>query len=117
MTTTEHNLQFRVVEFLRLRKYIVVDTDIMDGLKYISGRYRRETDNLRYAFIIHHKKMGYTKGQPDLIAMRDGKVYCLELISQHGKQSKEQKLYQEMCQKNNIPYIVVKDFADLKELL
>ena len=113
MPTEEHNLQIRLVQYLRLRHFIVIDTDIMDGLKYITGRYKRDTDNLRYAFIAHHKRMGYVKGQPDMIAMKDGKVYCLELKSQKGKQSKEQKEYQKLCMENNIPYVVVRDVEDL----
>ena len=113
MPTQEHNLQIRLVQYLRLRKFIVIDTDIMDGLKYITGRYRRDTENLRYAFITHHKKMGYLKGQPDMIIMKNGKAWCLELKSAKGKQSKEQKEYQQLCIDNNIPYVVVKDVEDL----
>lgn len=106
MPTQEHNLQIRLVQYLRLRHFIVIDTDIMDGLKYAK-------DSARYPFIIHHKRMGYMKGQPDMIIMKNGKVWCLELKSNKGKQSKEQKEYQRMCLENNIPYIVVKDVEDL----
>ncbi len=105
----EHNLQFTVASYLKLRKFIVIDCDIMDGLKFAQG-------TLRYPYIVHHKKMGYIKGQPDMIAMKNGKVYCLELKSENGKQSKEQKAYQEMCAKNNIPYIVVRNLEDLRGL-
>ena len=107
--SVEHNLQFTVASYLKLRKFIVIDCDIMDGLKFAQG-------TLRYPYIVHHKKMGYIKGQPDMIAMKNGKVYCLELKSENGKQSKEQKAYQEMCAKNNIPYIVVRNLEDLRGL-
>ena len=58
----EHNLQFTVASYLKLRKFIVIDCDIMDGLKFAQGTLR--------------------------IAMKNGKVYCLELKSENGKQSK-----------------------------
>ena len=106
MPTEEHNLQIRLVQYLRLRHFIVIDTDIMDGLKYAK-------DSARYPFIMHHKRMGYKKGQPDMIIMKNGKVWCLELKAQKGKQSKEQKEYQKECIDNNIPYVVVKDVEDL----
>ena len=109
MPTEEHILQQQITQFCRLRHFIVIDCDIMDGLKYAK-------DSARYPFIIHHKRMGYQKGQPDMIFMKKGKVWCLELKSAKGKQSKEQKEYQEMCIKNGIPYLVIKNLEDLKFL-
>lgn len=109
MATKEHSFQFQVVEYLKLRKFIVIDCDVMDGLKYAYDKYR-------FPFIIHHKKMGYIKGQPDLIAMKNGKVWCLELKSIKGKQSKEQKEFQKRCVDNNIKYLVVRDFKDIEEI-
>lgn len=109
MPTEEHILQQQITQYCRLRHFIVVDCDIMDGLKYAK-------DSARYPFIIHHKRMGYQKGQPDMIIMKNGKVWCLELKSAKGKQSKEQKEYQEMCIKNGIPYLVIKKLEDLKFL-
>ena len=48
MPTEEHTLQKILVSYLRLRHFIVVDCDIMDGLKYAK-------DSIRYSFIIHNK--------------------------------------------------------------
>lgn len=115
-------MQYRIVEYLKLRHFIVIDCDVMDGIKYITFSKKQimldpyKSNNQRFVFIAHHKKMGYIKGQPDLIAMKDGKVYCLELKTSEGKQSKEQKAYQEMCERNNIPYIIVRDLEDLRGL-
>lgn len=106
MSTKEHCFQFQVVEYLRLRKFIVVDCDVMDGLKYAQPKYR-------YPFIMHHRKMGYVKGQPDLIVMKNGKVWCLELKSDKGRQTKEQKDFQQLCMENQIPYLVIKNLEDV----
>lgn len=106
MATREHSFQFQVVEYLRLRKFIVIDCDIMDGLKYAQPKYR-------YPFIMHHRKMGYVKGQPDLIIMKKGKVWCLELKSDKGRQTKEQKDFQQLCIENQIPYLVIKSLEDV----
>lgn len=106
MSTKEHCFQFQVVEYLRLRKFIVVDCDVMDGLKYAQPKYR-------YPFIMHHRKMGYVKGQPDLIVMKKGRVWCLELKSDKGRQTKEQKDFQQLCMENQIPYLVIKNLEDV----
>ncbi len=109
MATQEHSFQFQIVEYLRLRKFIIIDCDIMDGLKYAQQKYR-------YPFIMHHRKMGYIKGQPDLIIMKKGKVWCLELKAPKGKQSKEQKEFQKICEDNQIPYLVIREFEDVKKI-
>lgn len=109
MATKEHSFQFQVVEYLKLRKFIIIDCDVMDGLKYAQPQYR-------YPFIMHHRKMGYIKGQPDLIAMKKGKIWFLELKSPKGKQTKEQKDFQQMCIDNQIRYLVIREFEDVKLL-
>lgn len=109
MATKEHTLQFQIVEFLRLKGFIVIDCDIMDGLKFCSG-------HMRFAFINYHKKMGYVKGQPDLIVLKNGKFWLLELKSEKGKQSIEQIEYQKLCEVNGIDYIVIRNLEDLKQL-
>ena len=60
--------------------------------------------------------MGYVKGQPDLIVLKNGKFWLLELKSEKGKQSIEQIEYQKLCEVNGIDYIVIRNLEDLKQL-
>lgn len=109
MSTKEHSFQYQIVEYLRLRRFVVVDCDVMDGLKYTKTEYR-------YPFIMHHRKMGYIKGQPDLIVMKKGRIWCLELKSEKGRQSKEQKDFQAVCAENFVSYLVIRKFDDIKQI-
>jgi Holliday junction resolvase-like predicted endonuclease len=83
----------------------------MDGLKFLS------TQQQRLAFIQHHKNMGYVKGQPDLVAISNNKVFFIELKTQKGKQSKEQKEVEQEIKKRGMDYIVVRSLEDIREYL
>ena len=78
MTSTsqrEHTLQKQIVEALRWNGIITIDTDLMSGLMFLG-----EDIGKRYAFINHHKAMGWSKGTPDLIlVLRGGEVLFVEL--------------------------------------
>lgn len=62
-------------------------------------------------------KMGRTKGAPDLIAGLNGKSYWLELKTDKGKQSPEQKCFQLLAPKFGAKYLVVRSIDDVKEII
>lgn len=62
-------------------------------------------------------KMGRVKGAPDLIAGKNGRSYWLELKTRTGRQSPEQRCFQENAPKFGAKYIVVRTEEDIKELL
>ena len=53
-------------------------------------------------------KMGFLDGVSDILIMKDGRIYCMELKTATGKQSKNQILFQENCLKTGVPYEVVR---------
>ena len=57
------------------------------------------------------KREAYAKHVPVCARVFNNKIHA-----ENGKQSKEQKAYQEMCERNNIPYIIVRDLEDLRGL-
>jgi hypothetical protein len=63
------------------------------------------------------KKMGGKRGIADLILIYDKRTIYLEIKTEKGKQSKEQKEFQKMCEKNNQPYFVVRNIEDLERFL
>lgn len=102
---TEHQFQTLVINYLKTINVLAFEADVMSGLMF-------SRNNM--AFINHHKKMGYVKGQPDLVVCLLNKVLFLELKTEKGKQSSEQECFQEKCEKLNIPYYVVRNLDELK---
>lgn len=107
----EHLLQQQIIQYLHMFNVFVFETDVMDGLKFL------KTQQQRLAFIQHHKNMGYVKGQPDLVAVFNNKVVFIELKTQKGKQSKEQKEVEKEIKNRGVDYIVVRSLEDLQNYI
>lgn len=108
----EHQLQYLIHNFLTANKIIHFETDVMSGLQFFS-----HTDKRRFAFINHHKKLGYLKGQPDLVVLAGEKVFFVELKKESGRQSKEQKLVEQQLINNGYNYAVWKSLDDCKSFV
>jgi len=104
---TEHDIQKQIVEYLRLKNILVFNTDVMGGLQFFSHKDRR-----RFSFINHHKSMGYTKGQPDLIIAVQGSLVAVEIKKPKTYQSKEQKELQKQLEYQGIKYCVWRSLDD-----
>lgn len=107
----EHDLQKWIISYLRKHNVLVIETDIMDGLKFLSN------PKTRIAYINHHKAMGWIKGTPDLIIFEtNGKYRCVELKDGNKyKQSAEQKEFEKKIQELNGKYEVWTTFGDAVE--
>lgn len=97
---SEHKLQYNIVELLNYYKIMFIQTDVMGGLAYFS-----HTDGRRYAFIAHHKKMGYRKGQPDLVLILPKETVYVE-VKDKGKQTPEQLDFQREVEARGQRYLV-----------
>ena len=109
---TEHALQYNIVRALKAARFIMLDTDVMDALKFFGQK-----NMARFAYISHHKNMGYTKGQSDLIVGKAGKFYAIELKTKLGRQSPEQRQFQEMCMQNGLDYRIIRSIADVESFI
>lgn len=86
----EHDLQYNIVTYLRLHHILCIENDAMSGLQFFSPK-----DGRRFAFIKHHEKMGYEKGQADLaLLLKNGRCVFVEVKTKTGRQSEEQKKFQ-----------------------
>ena len=103
MKHKEADLQKRLVALLRA-----------NGIPVFAIRNER---NEGMADAIRSQQMGRTKGAPDLVAGKDGVSYWLELKTDNGRQSPEQKCFQELAPIFGAKYIVVRSEEDIKELL
>lgn len=105
--TQEHYLQEVIVQYLLRRRCIPIDTDVMDGNKFA----RTPTDRIKY--ISFHKRRGYVKGQPDLaILLPNGKTLLAELKTEKGRQSAEQKAYQQAAEDLGFEYVIWHSLED-----
>jgi len=98
---SEHKLQYAIVELLKLHRITVLSTDVMSGLAYFSQK-----DPRRFAFINHHKKMGYIVGQSDLIILHKGKMYFAEIKTASGKQTEKQKDFEKLIKELGYEYFI-----------
>ena len=105
----EHTIQSHVCRYLRLKGCMVIDADVMAGLVYLPVNHPS-----RFAFVNAHKMMGYTKGQPDLIVLKpDGTVIFAEMkAGKQGKQSKEQKYFEDWADRHGHKYVVWRSIED-----
>lgn len=103
----EHLLQKSIIQYCKLKDIFIFETDVMDGLKFLNNQ------QSRLAFIQYHKNMGYVKGQPDLVAIMNNKVVFIELKTDKGRQSKEQKAVEQEIKKRGCEYIVIRSLEDL----
>ena len=109
---SEHYLQKQIVTILRLNGFIVMDTDVMDGLKLLGNK-----QGPRLAYISEHNSRGYTKGQPDLVVVGNGDVTFAELKTTTGRQSKEQIEMQKTLTKMGHSYVVWRSIDDVLQWL
>ena len=106
----EHNLQEVIVEYLRRRWCVPLDTDVMDGCKWAPN------DMARIKYINIHKARGYVKGQPDLVVLLPrGQVVLVELKAKSGRQSPEQKAFQADIENMGHNYVIWRSVADAEK--
>ena len=63
------------------------------------------------------KKMGWLPGVSDIVIGCKGKMFCMELKTQIGKQSKAQILFETNCKRAGIPYMLVRSFEQCRSVL
>lgn len=59
------------------------------------------------------KKMGMRKGAADLVIGHAGRMYCLEVKSETGKQSDDQLGFEDWCKRCGVPYVVVRSVGEV----
>lgn len=104
----EHDIQYSIVTYLRLHHILCIENDAMSGLQFFSPK-----DGRRFAFIKHHEKMGYEKGQADLaLLLKGGRCVFVELKTPKGRQSEEQKKFQRAVELLGFEYLIFRSLDD-----
>ena len=109
---TEHQIQGQIVEIFRLHHVLIIETDVMSGLQFFSHK-----DKRRYSFIAHHKKIGYTKGQPDLVIVLNNEVIFIEVKTPKGTMSPEQEEFKNYIELAGLKHIVMRSAEEALELI
>ena len=64
------------------------------------------------------KRLGVKAGVPDLLfVVPGGRMACIELKSEKGKQSKSQKNFQKICESFEVPYVLARSPEEVAEAL
>ena len=63
------------------------------------------------------KGMGLQKGRSDLVLYYFGRAYMIEMKTENGKQTPEQKKWQEIVEKNGFEYIICKTLEQFQEII
>jgi Holliday junction resolvase len=90
---SERSLQATIVKALNLLGFIVIHIPN----QYSKGRVR---------------DAGFVSGAPDLIVLREGKVFFLEVKTKTGRVRPSQKLFAERLRQHGFDYYVVRSLDD-----
>lgn len=63
------------------------------------------------------KLCGTTPGAPDFVFMANNQVVCIELKTDKGRLSSNQKLFKDKCFSFNVPYYVARDSSQVLDIL
>lgn len=66
---------------------------------------------------VNNKAMGVVAGVSDCVFFWGGKLYCIEFKTFKGRQSPDQKKWQENITKQGAEYHIVRCLEDFKELI
>jgi len=90
---SERSLQNAIVKALDLLGFLVIHIPN----QYSKGRVR---------------DAGFVSGAPDLIVLKDGKVFFLEIKTQTGRVRASQKLFAERVRQHGFDYFVIRSLDD-----
>lgn len=82
----EHEIQKSIVQVMHMNGYMSICTDVFCGLRFIGNNQPK-----RLSFIGQIKALGGTVGTPDLIFLKKNEILFVEMKTETGKLSKEQK--------------------------
>jgi len=93
----EAHAQLRIIKYCNARGYVVGKIKVKGSM--VHGRFIRDP----YLFI----------GVPDLLIFTP-MIYFCEVKAKGGVQSPDQKIFQGLCERARIPYILAHDIEDLE---
>jgi hypothetical protein len=62
-------------------------------------------------------RMGLRPGASDTILFQRGRAYCLEVKTEDGVQSDDQKAFEADCARVGVPYAIARSFEEAQEIV
>ena len=115
----EDIIQQQIIGFLSVmaRKYNFIFFSPMNEAAMMIMRRMRVPQKTISIMMSWMSKMGFLPGVSDIIIMQAGKVYCLELKNETGRQLKSQILFQTNCKRCGIPYEIARSLKGAQDLM
>lgn len=104
----EHDIQAAIVSLLRMSGWKTVCTDMSIGSIFLGKQQKK-----RMAFFNYIKRQGFTKGQSDIIVTNGEAVLFLEVKTEKGRLTKEQKEFLDFVPNGHI----VRNINDVRILM
>ena len=101
----EYNLQAMVNQYCLYNKIYFCCINNNQVPAMFNGVYNRE---FAIKQAVKQKKIGLKKGVADAFIILNNKVIFIEFKTYKGKQSLEQKQFENICKENNIKYYIVR---------
>lgn len=70
-----------------------------------------------FPMLTKFKKMGMTPGFSDLVIGWQGRMFCMEVKNEKGKQSENQERFEQWCSSCGIPYRVVRSLDEAQSVM
>ena len=106
----EDKIQQQIISYLSFhaRKYnFIFMAPMNEAAMSVMNRFKIPKQS-QYMFTAFMRKMGFLPGVSDIMILKDGRVYCMELKTLSGTQQKSQILFQENCERTGVPYEIVR---------
>lgn len=110
----EHILQKLIVGYLRSNGILTIGTDVMSGLMFLGNPKLPSVQKKRMIYINHHKRLGYTTGQPDIVLLlKDGETLLVEVKDgNNNDQTPEQCYFETLASQRQHNYVVWRSVQD-----
>jgi hypothetical protein len=101
----ETQIQSGIIDYLQRKRHFFVRLNNIPPVQYIGGK-----------MVFRRMPKGTMLGLPDILVLWKGYPVFIEVKALKGKQSKEQKEFEEKCKDQSIEYHVVRSLTDVLEI-
>ena len=116
---TESVIQTQIVAWLSLvaRRYGFLFASVPNEGMMTAALMGSLPKSALFGMLTKFKKMGMTPGFSDLVIGWRGKMFCMEVKNEKGKQSENQERFAAWCASCGIPYRVVRSLDEAQQVM
>lgn len=116
---TESVIQTQIVAWLSLcaRRYGFLFASVPNEGMMTAALMGSLPKSALFGMLTKFKKMGMTPGFSDLVIGWQGRMFCMEVKNEKGKQSENQERFAAWCSSCGIPYSVVRSLDEAQQVM